>query len=342
VGRVVRVFVRVDDRAVDGFVDECFQELVGRVGVIFSRAVAVGDALERAVGVVRVRGCHAVGEDVNQAADTVVDLDRDVSLRVDGGFGRAAGVESVGNVVGIERGADVGHGLGGRTVPGIVGPCRRAGPVRHRQDVAVMVVGVRDRLRCGALGHGLAQEVPVDIVYADGDRAVPVRYGGYSSVGGVGVQCDFRKVVRIASRFAGSSSRPDQADEKVAVIVFVSGHITGSIGHGENVAVVVIGIDCRFAVGKRYPDKSAHAVVGIEGSIPESVGRRVLRTEIVVGFANGVTCGIGGCEQTVVLVVPIGGRLAECVCRGSLAATQVIGVLHHGMVVGVFDEDETV
>ena len=84
-----------------------------------------------------------------------------------------------------------------------------------------MVIGVRDRLRCGALGHGPAQEVPMDVVNAHGDRAVPVGYGGYSSVGGVGVRRDFREVVRVASRFAGFSSRPDQADEKVAVIVFV-------------------------------------------------------------------------------------------------------------------------
>jgi len=84
-----------------------------------------------------------------------------------------------------------------------------------------MVVGVRDRLRYGALGHDLAQEISVDVVYADGDRSVPVGCGGNSSVGGVGVRCDFRKVVRVASRFAGSSSRPDQADEKVPVIVLV-------------------------------------------------------------------------------------------------------------------------
>ena len=61
----------------------------------------------------------------------------------------------------------------------------------------------------------------MDVVNADGDRAVPVRYGGYSSVGCVGVRRDFRKVIRVAARFAGSSSRPDQADKKVAIIVFV-------------------------------------------------------------------------------------------------------------------------
>ena len=61
----------------------------------------------------------------------------------------------------------------------------------------------------------------MDVVYANGDRSVPVRYGGYSSVGGIGVRCDFRKVVHEAAGFAGSSSRTDQADEKVTVIVFV-------------------------------------------------------------------------------------------------------------------------
>ena len=61
----------------------------------------------------------------------------------------------------------------------------------------------------------------MDIVYANGDRSVPVRNRRNSSVGGVGVRCDFRKVVHEASRFAGSPSRPDQADEKVAIIVFV-------------------------------------------------------------------------------------------------------------------------
>ena len=59
----------------------------------------------------------------------------------------------------------------------------------------------------------------MDVVYTNGDRAVPVRYGRYSSVGGVGIRRDFRKVVRIAAGFAGSPSRPDQADEKVAVVV---------------------------------------------------------------------------------------------------------------------------
>ena len=53
-GGVVGVFVRVDDCAVDGFVDERLQELVSRVGVVFSRAVAVDGALERAVIVVGV------------------------------------------------------------------------------------------------------------------------------------------------------------------------------------------------------------------------------------------------------------------------------------------------
>ena len=53
----------------------------------------------------------------------------------------------------------------------------------------------------------------MDVVNAHGDRAVPVRYGGYSSVGGVGIRRDFRKVIRVAARFAGSSSRPDQADK---------------------------------------------------------------------------------------------------------------------------------
>jgi len=72
-----------------------------------------------------------------------------------------------------------------------------------------MVIGVCDRLRCGALGHGPAQEVTVDVVYANGDRAVPVRYGRYFSVGCVGVRRDFRKVIRVAARFAGSSSRSD-------------------------------------------------------------------------------------------------------------------------------------
>ena len=76
-----------------------------------------------------------------------------------------------------------------------------------------MVIGVRDRLRGGTLGHGPAQEVPVDVVYTDGDRSVPVRYGRYFSVGGVGVRCGFRKVVRVAARFAGSAFRPDQADK---------------------------------------------------------------------------------------------------------------------------------
>ena len=61
----------------------------------------------------------------------------------------------------------------------------------------------------------------MDVVYANGDRSVPVRNRRYSSVGGVGVRCDFRKVVHEASGFAGSSSRADQTDEKVAVIVFV-------------------------------------------------------------------------------------------------------------------------
>ena len=84
-----------------------------------------------------------------------------------------------------------------------------------------MVVGVRDRLRDGALGHGPREEVPVDVVYANGDRSVPVGYGGYFSVSGVGIRRDFRKVVDEASRFAGSSSRADQADEKVTVIVLV-------------------------------------------------------------------------------------------------------------------------
>ena len=129
-GRVVGVFVRVDGRAVDGFIDQRVKELVGRIGVIFARSVAVGDALKSAVVVVGVRGGHAVGEDVDEAADAVVDLDRDIALGVDGGFGRAAGVESVGDVVVVERGSDV--------------------------------------------GHGLAQEVPVDVVYTDGDRTVPI------------------------------------------------------------------------------------------------------------------------------------------------------------------------
>jgi len=71
------------------------------------------------------------------------------------------------------------------------------------------------------IGHGLAQVVPVDVIYADSDRAVPVGCGGYSSFGGISIRRDFREVVCIALRFAGSSSRPDQADEKVAVIVFV-------------------------------------------------------------------------------------------------------------------------
>ena len=151
-GRVVGVCIRVDDRAVDRLVDQRLQKLVGRVGVVFARAVAVGDALESTVVVVCVRGGHAVGEDVDQAADAVVDLDRDIALGVDGGFGRAAGVESVGDVVGVEGGADVGHGLRRCPVPGIVGPCRRAGPVGHRKDVAVAVVGIRDRLRYSAFG----------------------------------------------------------------------------------------------------------------------------------------------------------------------------------------------
>jgi len=81
----------------------------------------------------------------------------------------------------------------------------------------------------------------VDVVNADGDRAVPVCYGGYSSVGGVGVRRDFRKVVYEASGFAGSSSRPDQADEKVTVIVFVGGYVAGSIGHGEEVVQGIVG-----------------------------------------------------------------------------------------------------
>ena len=140
------------------------KELVGRIGVVFARAVAVGDALESAIVVVGVRGGHAVGQDVNEAPDAVVDLYRDIALGVDGGFGRAAGVESVGDVIGVERGSDIGHGLRGRPVPGIVGPCRRTGTVGHREDVAVMVVGVRDRLRYGALGHGPAQETPLDVV----------------------------------------------------------------------------------------------------------------------------------------------------------------------------------
>lgn len=38
----------------------------------------------------------------------------------------------------------------------------------------------------------LERRFPVDVVYAHGDRAVPVGYGGYSSVGGVGVRRDFR------------------------------------------------------------------------------------------------------------------------------------------------------
>ena len=104
------------------------------------------------------------------------------------------------------------HGLRGCPIPGIVGSCRRASLVGHREDVAVMVVGVQDRLRCGALGHGPIQEVSVDVIYANGDRAVPVRYGRYSSVSGVVVRCDFRKVVRVASRFAGSAACTDQAD----------------------------------------------------------------------------------------------------------------------------------
>ena len=61
----------------------------------------------------------------------------------------------------------------------------------------------------------------MDVVYANGDRSVPVRNRRYSSVGGVGVRCDFRKVVHEASGFAGSSSRPDQTDEKITVVVFV-------------------------------------------------------------------------------------------------------------------------
>ena len=145
-GRVIGVFVGVNDRAVDRLVDKRLEELVGRIGVVFARAVAVDDALERAVVVVGVRGGHAVGEDVDQSPDAVVDLTRDVALGVDGGFGRAAGVEAVGDVIGIERGPDIRNGLRGCPIPGIVGPCRRAGPVGHGQDVAVMVVGVRDRL----------------------------------------------------------------------------------------------------------------------------------------------------------------------------------------------------
>ena len=61
----------------------------------------------------------------------------------------------------------------------------------------------------------------MDVVYANGDRSVPVRNRRNSSVGGVGVRRYFRKVIRVAARFAGSSSRADQADEKVTVIVFV-------------------------------------------------------------------------------------------------------------------------
>ena len=46
---------------------------------------------------------------------------------------------------------------------------------------------------------------------------------------------------------------------------------------------------------------------------------------IVIRLALGISGGIGRRKQTVVLVIPIGGRLAECVCRGSLTAVQVIG-----------------
>ena len=101
-GGIVGVFVRVDDRAVDRGVDKGLQELIGRVGVVFTRAVAVDDTLKRAVVVVGVRGGHAVGQDVDKAPDAVVDLYRDIALGVDGGFGRAAGIEAVGDVIRIE------------------------------------------------------------------------------------------------------------------------------------------------------------------------------------------------------------------------------------------------
>ena len=88
----------------------------------------------------------------------------------------------------------------------------------------------------------------MDVVYANGDRSVPVRNRRNSSVGGVGVRCDFRKVVHEASGFAGSSSRTDQADEKVRVVVFVGGNVSGSVGHGQYVSGIVIGIGCRCAI----------------------------------------------------------------------------------------------
>jgi len=140
----------------------------------------------------------------------------------------------------------------------------------------------------------------VNIVDANGNRAVPVRYGRYSSVSGVGIRRDFRKVVCVASRFAGSSSRPDQADEKVAVIVFVGGYIAGGIGHGKDVAVSVIGIGGRFTVGKRYLDKAAQTVVRVVRRVAEPISRRILRAAVVVRLALGVSGGIRGYEQTVV------------------------------------------
>ena len=81
----------------------------------------------------------------------------------------------------------------------------------------------------------------MDVVYTYGNRSVPVGCGGYSSVGGIGVRRDFRKVVHEAARFAGSSSRPDQADEKVAVVVFVLSKFTID-NIGQNVH------DCSYAL----------------------------------------------------------------------------------------------
>lgn len=134
----------------------------------------------------------------------------------------------------------------------------------------------------------------MDVVYANGDRSVPVRNRRYSSVGGVGVRCDFRKVVHEASGFAGSSAHTDQADEKVRVVVFVCGDVSGGVGHGQHIAGIVIGIGCRFAVGKRDPDQAVLAVVGVVRSVSESVRRRILRALVVVRLALGVSGGIDG------------------------------------------------
>src|SRR5581483_10558909 len=181
---------------------------------------------------------------------------------------------------------------------GIVGVVRRHAAQHLRQPVAVVIVGVGDRVSITARADFAGQLIG-HIVAEGGHRAIGICPAGDIAGGIVAIA-----VVGLHGQIA--LPVPDVGGT-VGVVVDIAGQGTVAIGQAGQAIGVIVAIGGRLAVGIGDRQQPIRIVIGIRPVAGSGQGHLCLTVGIIVGIA-GRTVGSGDLGELVGIIVSVAGR----------------------------------